>query len=726
MDDFVASLDAFTRREASLDQLLTLIDRLVAEEGGSGERLLRIVQSEPWLSTLTSDVQLALEQRILHAERGGVAVPMGSASPFPSAPLQPQGVSGRSSVSRQTADAQDDWTQISPPVTGEPKVGDVIKGRFELIEALGAGGMGTVFKAVDRVRVEAHDREPYVAIKTLSSAFRRHEISAVALQRETKKALSLSHPNIVRVYDFDRDGQTMFMTMEYLSGQSLDQLIHAPDVNGFSLERALAIIRPVAAALAYAHDTGLVHSDFKPSNVFVTGTGIVKVIDFGIARAVSQSGESRDEKTVFDPSALGALTPRYASPDQSDGLAPDPRDDIYALACVTYELLTGNHPFDGESGAKARARKMQPKRARGIDRRQWHGLHRALAFDRDVRTRTVDAFMHELTAGSGTFGGRWPVLAGGAALAAAAGAVWFFLPHLTSLSPTVDVERAEPPVSVEQPATPRPMAESPAAETGNGPGLAPEETRETDAEPPTDVARIEPEPPDVAIAVPVGERAAAAVAGLPCSMLHVTDAGGLIDVRGVSGRMAEVAALSDEIGALGGSTAVDTTAVTPLHEFQCRPLDLARPFVSANLDAALGFVVRPEQPVFIGGEKLKVDVVAPHRSAYVYVDYYDIEGGVLHLLPRPNAEDNFRPGGSSLRLGDGGASGQWTIGPPFGDDLIVAFAVSDPLPIPIRPEYETSSGEYLQMLENALADLTRRLGPDAIAADVAVAATRAP
>ena len=106
-------------------------------------------------------------------------------------------------------------------------VGEVIRDRFVLEEELGSGGMGTVFKALDRLRQEARDREPYVAIKILSEAFRRQPLSFIALQREAKKAQKLNHPNIVRVYDFDRDGSTIFLLMEYLAGKSLDTVIRS-------------------------------------------------------------------------------------------------------------------------------------------------------------------------------------------------------------------------------------------------------------------------------------------------------------------------------------------------------------------------------------------------------------------------------------------------------------------------------------------------------------------
>ena len=281
----------------------------------------------------------------------------------------------------------------------EIAVGDVIRGRFVLEKELGSGGMGTVFKALDRLRQEARDREPYVAVKVLSETFRRQPLSFIALQREAKKAQKLNHPNIVRVYDFDRDGSTIFLLMEYLSGKSLDAIIRSigsSDPAGLPLRRVLSVVEGVAAALSFAHTNGIVHFDLKPSNVFLTDDGQVKVIDFGIARAIRRPEQREADETVFDPGTLRAMSPSYASPEMIDGMQPDRRDDIFSLACVTYELLTGRHPFDRVPATRARAEKREPVRPARLSRKQWAGLKRALAFDREKRTPSVDQFISDL------------------------------------------------------------------------------------------------------------------------------------------------------------------------------------------------------------------------------------------------------------------------------------------------------------------------------------------
>ncbi len=273
--------------------------------------------------------------------------------------------------------------------------GSVIKDRFVLEEELGRGGMGVVYKARDLRKEEAQDRNPYVAIKLLNDEFRRHPESLKALQRESRKAQHLAHANVVTVYDFDRDGANVFMVMELLEGESLDKIIRDNE-EGLPIERALRLTRGLCRAMAYAHEQGVVHSDFKPANAFVTKQGIVKVFDFGIARAAKRADNLTGSTTLFDPGTLGALTPTYASCEMIEGLEPDSRDDVYAMACVTYELLTGKHPFKRLSAVQARDKKMIAARPRGLKRYQWRALQRGLAFDREHRTTSAQQFLNEL------------------------------------------------------------------------------------------------------------------------------------------------------------------------------------------------------------------------------------------------------------------------------------------------------------------------------------------
>jgi serine/threonine protein kinase len=273
--------------------------------------------------------------------------------------------------------------------------GSVLNGRFQLIEELGRGGMGVVYKALD-LQTTDQDRQRYVAIKVLNDDFKRHPLAVRSLQREARKAQKLAHPNIVTVHDFDRDAGNVYMELELLTGRSLDQVLRTEAKVGLPLPRVMAIVKSLGAALSHAHEQGIVHSDFKPSNAFITDDGTVKVLDFGIARAAPNRVD-RGDKTLFDAGQLGAISPPYASPEMLNGEAPDVRDDIYGLACVTYQLLTGRHPFNRIDAVKAREAGLQPPPVRSLTRSRWRALRQGLAFERGDRTPTVDHFVTRFT-----------------------------------------------------------------------------------------------------------------------------------------------------------------------------------------------------------------------------------------------------------------------------------------------------------------------------------------
>jgi serine/threonine protein kinase len=273
------------------------------------------------------------------------------------------------------------------------RIGVVVRERFVLVEQLGSGGMGQVYKARDLRREEAQDRQPYIALKVLNKEVSAHPDSFMALQREARRAGTLAHPNVVTVYDFDRDGPRIYMTMEYLEGRGLDAFLQDDCKNGLPMSRAWPIIHGIAMALEYAHSKRIVHSDLKPGNIFICDDGTVKVLDFGIARLIRPT-DTKSEETLFDPAVkLHGLTPAYASLEMWTFDAPDPRDDIYALACVTYELLSGRHPFERRSAKIAVERNLVPKRIESLSRSQWEGLKKGLALHREQRTRTVAEFI---------------------------------------------------------------------------------------------------------------------------------------------------------------------------------------------------------------------------------------------------------------------------------------------------------------------------------------------
>ena len=283
----------------------------------------------------------------------------------------------------------EEWTDKH---TGPVQVGSIIKNRFQIESQLGQGGMGVVFKARDRRKDEAQDSDPFVAIKILNEDFKAHPRSLIALQREATKAQTLAHPNIVTVYDFDRDGTTVYMTMELMRGSSLSQYIRGFRKGGATRDEAAPIIMAMAAGLAYAHERDIVHSDFKPGNVFVTDDNRVKILDFGIARATQEGGQSTSSDH-FDAGELGAMTPGYASLEMQRGEPPHPADDVYALAVTAYQLLTGDHPFNRKTARQALEEGLKPTPIKGLKRREWKAIERGLAFHRKDRIQTAGEFL---------------------------------------------------------------------------------------------------------------------------------------------------------------------------------------------------------------------------------------------------------------------------------------------------------------------------------------------
>lgn len=268
--------------------------------------------------------------------------------------------------------------------------GGVIKDRFVLEARLGKGGMGQVFRAVDLRKQEAQDDNPRVAIKFLGEEFAKHPRALISLQREAKKTQQLAHPNILTVYDFDREGDRVYMTMELLDGAPLG------DWEGIQFKEGKKpsvefLIQEMATGLAYAHKQGFVHSDFKPDNVFVTEDGRLKILDFGIARMMEEAAVEADS---FDAGELGALTVRYASFEMLEGNnTPHPSDDVYALGLMAYQLYAGKHPYEGKSAKKALEAQLVPEPIKGLKRHQWRAILGALQLTRDKRTQTAEEFL---------------------------------------------------------------------------------------------------------------------------------------------------------------------------------------------------------------------------------------------------------------------------------------------------------------------------------------------
>jgi serine/threonine protein kinase len=272
-------------------------------------------------------------------------------------------------------------------------VGDVLRGRYRVQGVLGRGGMGTVFAAADQYRVDRSGGDQRIALKVLHTEIIKRPRLFAELRREFQHLQSLSHPNIVRVHEFDRDGDLAFFTMEYLSGALLSRVLSVGDSGPPYRPYALAIVRDVGAAIAHAHARGVVHGDLNPANIFITDAGEVRVLDFGASHQLHHGPWISE---FDDHRPIAVATPTFASCQVLEGEVADARDDVYALACVAYALFSGKHPFNDETALQARTARATPDRPKGLDRGQWNALREGLRFDRERRPSDIQSWLDRL------------------------------------------------------------------------------------------------------------------------------------------------------------------------------------------------------------------------------------------------------------------------------------------------------------------------------------------
>lgn len=270
-------------------------------------------------------------------------------------------------------------------------VGMVLRDRYVLESRLGTGGRGTVFKALDRFRATLPGTHQYVALKILHVRD-SPEQTLTNLRLEFHCGQVLSHKNIVNVYELDRDADVVFFTMELLEGEPLSDLLKRLRPAAMQETQAWQLIQQLGAGLTHAHERGIVHGDLKPRNIFVTREGELRILDFGAAHTVMAA------KLPVEPAELSPNcgTPAYASCEQLEGQRADPRDDLYALACISYEVLTGTHPFGSRPATQARDYRVSVTRPRGLTGGQWRALQSGLSWHRGGRSISVRSWMQRL------------------------------------------------------------------------------------------------------------------------------------------------------------------------------------------------------------------------------------------------------------------------------------------------------------------------------------------
>jgi serine/threonine protein kinase len=317
-------------------------------------------------------------------------------------------------------------------VTDKASNPQVLLNRFEIQAELGRGGMGTVYSARD-LHMEG---QPRVAIKLLRDEFRRDSSAVTGLERECRRVRMLAHDAIVRVFEFYRSDEYVFITMELLKGETMDAVIKRFP-QGMPFSDAWPLIKSSGDALSYAHHQSppYVHYDFKPQNVFLTETRLIKVLDFGVARAIRTKVADNAHTRLYETAVYG-FTPPYASCEMLSGIEPDPRDDVFSFACFTYELLSGTHPFDNMRATMARELCLAPKPIASLSAARNRAIAKGLAFDRVERSSSVEEFLNALqdipkSSSSGFARFALPAAAT-AALAAAGSLLWWNSNHVKS------------------------------------------------------------------------------------------------------------------------------------------------------------------------------------------------------------------------------------------------------------------------------------------------------
>ncbi|MCT8139779.1 Stk1 family PASTA domain-containing Ser/Thr kinase [Anaerobacillus sp. CMMVII] len=222
-------------------------------------------------------------------------------------------------------------------------IGKRISGRYQILETIGGGGMANVYKAHDAIL------NRHVAVKVLRPQFSDDDEFIRRFRREAQAATSLSHPNVVSIYDVGEEADIYYIVMEYVAGLTLKQLIQQR--GSLPIQETVNIIMQISSAIAHAHENHIVHRDIKPHNILISENGEAKVTDFGIARAMTSA------TITHTNSVMGSV--HYLSPEQARGGLVNEKSDIYSLGIVLYEMVTGKVPFSGDTAVSIAIKHLQ-------------------------------------------------------------------------------------------------------------------------------------------------------------------------------------------------------------------------------------------------------------------------------------------------------------------------------------------------------------------------------
>jgi serine/threonine protein kinase len=253
-------------------------------------------------------------------------------------------------------------TLVAP--TKNLEAGSVFAGRYLILEELGRGGMGSVYKAFDK------EVEEKIALKTIKSEIAADEKVIQRFRNELKIARKISHKNVCRMFDLGREDDTYYIAMEYVSGEDLKSSVRR--MGPLSTGKVLGFATEICEGLAEAHRLGIVHRDLKPQNIMIDRDGIAQIMDFGIARSRDLKGMTENGSTIG--------TPEYMSPEQVEGEDIDQRSDIYSMGVILYEMVTGRTPFEGKTPMSIAMKHVteKPKEPKGLNMQISEDLSRVI------------------------------------------------------------------------------------------------------------------------------------------------------------------------------------------------------------------------------------------------------------------------------------------------------------------------------------------------------------
>jgi hypothetical protein len=339
LSEFAEQLHEQIADESLLDDIHSAVQSLLSGDADSEADIRRILREQYQAGNLRDETFELVQRMLEHAGQEDVTP----------APIVPDLIIENDDLFRNT-------TVIAPATSDEAsaddrcQIGSVLRDRFLLQERIADGGMGVVYKALDRRLEEADGVDPWVAIKVLTPQLAGNEQALRALQQEAAKGRCLLHPNIVRFLDLDRDEDLYFIVMEWLDAKSLGSILDDSGSKKIDKETALDVVKQVAKALDYAHRLGVVHADVKPGNILVSPNGEIKLFDFGVARVRQKQLEG---KANVDAGVPGAVAPAYSSMQVLTGEEPAVADDVFSLGCLMYRLVAGYRVFGPRNAAEA-------------------------------------------------------------------------------------------------------------------------------------------------------------------------------------------------------------------------------------------------------------------------------------------------------------------------------------------------------------------------------------